>query len=127
MCDVKIRGREVYADGELVAEIHGYRDPSGRNHLGYHIRVPGHGTIGLWLARHGEPKSGYVSSHHGCYTYAQNAHRQARLLFQDDGWKDQLDYVIKAALDAQEAEGADLPANDEAGQGDEPDALGPRF
>lgn len=34
---VKIKGRDVYADGVKVATIRGWRDPSGINHVPYVI------------------------------------------------------------------------------------------
>ena len=35
---VKIKGRCVFIDGKKVAEITGWRDPSGRNHVPFVIR-----------------------------------------------------------------------------------------
>jgi hypothetical protein len=102
MRQVKIRGREVVVDGAAVAEIRGYRDPSGRNHHGYHIGVPGHGTIGLLAARRSDEMNArhWVPSHYGCFAYATDAQKEARWMFRDDAWKEHLDHVVKAHAEA---------------------------
>lgn len=98
---VKIKGKDVLVNGEVVARIDGWRDPSGKAHRGFHIVVPGHGTIGHWITAHGEPKHGrYIHPNHGAFAYAKDAQDEARRLFADDSWKNALDHVVKASREA---------------------------
>jgi len=64
--EAKIKGRDVLVNGEVMATIHGSRDPSGKNHQGYWIRTKDGRDIG-WNEK----------SRKGMFAYAEDARRDA--------------------------------------------------
>lgn len=63
---VRIRGRDVVVDGQVVAKIVGSRDPNGKNHEGYWIRTVDGRKIGY-----------YEKSGKGLFAYADDVKKDA--------------------------------------------------